>query len=61
MFTKIECGECGGDYRPDTPGYFLCECGHMVHTTDLELDYDECVQVRDGVLGYSPRFRLGGV
>lgn len=66
MFTKIECGECGGDYEikwhvgeswPTGAQPYRCrDCGHRITSDDLSLDEGEWEQVDvvDGrlVLGY---------
>lgn len=54
MFTKIECGECGGDYSPKWDDLFHCmSCGHSVTTYDLlpNMEEGESLTVRE-VLGY---------
>lgn len=54
MFTKIECGECGGTYGP-FGDLFLCgQCDHIIAASDLlpYMDEGESLTVRDGALGY---------
>lgn len=59
MFTKIECGECGGTFAPDhstsnPDAYFVCESGHERHRSDFlpNMDEGESLTVRADVLGY---------
>lgn len=58
MFTRIECGECGGTMlSQDRPsiGFYECnDCRHEVTYWDLlpNMDEGESLTVLDGVLGY---------
>ena len=53
-FTKIECGECGGDYLCQTLSLYTCDdCGHSIHPhADVVLDEGEHLAAAYGVLGY---------
>lgn len=53
-FTKIECGECGGDYLAQTLSLYVCkDCGHGINPhVDIMLDEGEHLAAAYGVLGY---------
>ena len=53
MFTKIECGECGGEYRRSEAFTYTCvECDHSITQFDVVLDEGESLASLGGVLGY---------
>lgn len=56
MFTKILCGECGGEYRHNqtaTYAPFECvECGHAIAGRDIVLDEGETLIIGTP-LGYT--------
>lgn len=54
MFTKIECGECGGAYYPTFTVFAACEdCGHEMAQHDFILDEGESLTFIEGPLGYT--------
>ena len=57
MFTKIECGGCGGHFRPTlTVGRLRCaSCSHEAMGSDFlpNMDEGEYLTIRGGVLGYT--------
>lgn len=53
MFTKIECGECGSEYRRSEAFTYTCvECDHSITQFDVVLDEGESLASLGGVLGY---------
>lgn len=53
MFTKILCGECGGEYhRAEAFTYGCTACDHSITQFDVVLDEGETLASLGGVLGY---------